>query len=109
MAYGLTRTLLRGLALSMVVAERAGQTEQALARLVEFLRRTRAVDYVRPLVRHREVSRVVLRRPLGTDLNTDVRRAAEVMLAQVGEPATATAPIFPRDARPVRRAAGPVA
>ena len=97
-AHGLTRTLLRGLALSMVVAERAGQTERALARLVEFLRRTREVDYVRPLVRHREVSRVVLRRLLGTDLDTDVRRAAEAMLVHVGKPATATALIFsPRE------------
>ena len=93
-AHGLTRTLLRGLALSMVVAERAGQTAGALARLVEFLRRTREVDYVRPLVRHREVSRTVLHRLLGTDLDTDVRRAAESMLVHVGEPATATAPIF---------------
>ena len=94
-AHGLTRTtLLRGLALSMVVAERAGQTAGALARLVEFLGRTREVDYVRPLVRHREVSRTVLHRLLGTDLDTDVRRAAESMLVHVGEPATATAPIF---------------
>ena len=97
-AHGLTRTLLRGLVLSMVVAERAGQTERALARLVEFLRRTGAVDYVRPLARHREVSRVVLRRLLGTDLDTNVRRAAESMLVHVGEPATARAPIFsPRE------------
>ena len=65
-----------------------------MARLVEFLRRTREVDYVRPLVRHREVSRTVLHRLLGTDLDTDVRRAAESMLVHVGEPATATAPIF---------------
>ena len=65
-----------------------------MARLVEFLGRTREVDYVRPLVRHREVSRTVLHRLLGTDLDTDVRRAAESMLVHVGEPATATAPIF---------------
>ena len=93
-AHGLTRTLLRGLVLSMVVAERAGQTAGALARLVEFLGRTREVDYVRPLVRHREVSRTVLHRLLGTDLDTDVRRAAESMHVHVHVPATATAPIF---------------
>ena len=97
-AHGLTRTLLRGLALAMVIAERAGQTKRALARLVDFLRRTREVGYVRPLVRHREVSRVVLHRLLGSDLDTDVRRAAESMLVHVGAPATAPAPIFsPRE------------
>ena len=67
-AQGLVRTLLRALALSMVVAHRAGQPERALARMVEFLRAVRGVDYTRPLVRHRDVSRVVLQRMLGTDL-----------------------------------------
>ncbi len=35
--HGLFRTMLRGLALSMVVAERAGQPDRALERLAEFL------------------------------------------------------------------------
>ena len=95
--HGLTRTELRGLALSMVVAHRAGQTEQALVRVVEFLRLARDVDYVRPLVRSREVSRVVLRRLLAASPEADMRDAAESMLAQLDQK-TLTAPAFsPRE------------
>ena len=91
---GLVRTLLRALALWMVVAHGAGQPDRALARLVEFLRLTRDVDYVRPLVRHREVSRTVLRRLLGTGLDEDLGRAAQSMLVQLDDPATVTASVF---------------
>ncbi len=80
---GLTRTLLRGLTLSMVVAHRAGHTEQALERVADFLSLTREVEYVRPLVRDREVSRVVLGRLLGTNPAGDMRAAGESMLAQL--------------------------
>ena len=90
---GLTRTLLRGLALSMVVAHVAGDENRAVARLIEFLRLTREVDYVRPLVRHREVSRTVLRCLLDTDAEEDVRRAAESTLVQL-EPSTTKASGF---------------
>ena len=74
--HGLVRTRLRGLALSMAVAHRAGQPDRALERLVEFIRAARGVDYTRPLVRHREVSRIVLRRLLDTDCADDLRPAA---------------------------------
>ena len=95
---GLTRTLLRCLALSMVVAHQAGQSDRAVARLVEFLRLTRKVDYVRPLVRHREVSRTVLQQLLRTDINDGGRRAAESMLVQLKEPSPVTASVFsPRE------------
>ena len=50
---------LRGLAMAMDAAPRAGHPGQALARLADFLRVTRDVDYVRPLVRHREVGRTL--------------------------------------------------
>ena len=81
--HGLTRTELRGLALSMAVAERAGQADHAVARLVEFLRLARQPDYVRPLVRTREVSRVVLGRLLDSGPGVDMHAAAEAMLAQL--------------------------
>ena len=81
--HGLVRTRLRGLALSMAVAHRAGQPDRALERLVEFIRAARGVDYTRPLVRHREVSRIVLRRLLDRDCADDLRPAAESILAQV--------------------------
>jgi len=76
---GLARTLFRGLALSMVVAERAGDEKRALSLLVEFQRLAREADYVRPLVRHREVSSAVLRRLLATQLDPDTRDAAEAL------------------------------
>ena len=94
---GLTRTLLRGLALSMVVAERAGQADRAEARLVEFLRLTRDVDYVRPLVRERETSRVVLRRLPGATGDADVRDAATSMLARLDETARTPPSFSPRE------------
>ena len=92
--HGLTRTLLRGQALSMVVAHEAGQPDRAQARLVEFLRLLREVDYIRPLARHREVSRTVLKHLLGTGPGDDVRQAAESMLAHVQKPAGAATTVF---------------
>ena len=93
-AHGLVRTLLRALALSMVVAHRAGQPDRALARLAEFLRAASGVGYTKPLVRHRDVSRAVLQRMLGTKPDEGLRAAAESMLAEVGDTPTAPAPFF---------------
>ncbi len=93
-AHGLKRTLLRGLALSMVVAHKEGRADRAQSRLTEFLRLLRDVDYVRPLVRHREASLPVLQGLLGTDLDDDVRRAAELALVHVGKSSTAASPVF---------------
>ena len=81
---GLVRTALRGLALSMAVAEASGQPDRARERLVEFLRLAREADYVRPLVRDRDVSRDVLRRLLDTGVDPGTRAAAESMLARLG-------------------------
>ena len=92
--HGLTRTRMRGLALSMVVAEAAGRPDRAEARLVEFLRSAGEVDYVRPLVRHRDISRGVLNRLLDTDVDENVRRAAESMLPRVDEPAISQSGVF---------------
>ena len=73
---GLVRTVLRSLALSMVVAHDAGDADRAVERLVEFLRLTREVDYLRPLVRHRAASVAVLRRVVDSVDDEDVRQAA---------------------------------
>ncbi|MXY23884.1 MAG: hypothetical protein F4Y45_05110 [Acidobacteria bacterium] len=94
---GLVRTLLRGIALSMSVAHRAGQPDRALERLVGFIRATRGVDYTRPLVRQREVSRLVLQRLLDTDCDDDLRPAAESLLAQVVGPETGSPCFSPRE------------
>ena len=93
-ARGLVRTRLRGLALSMVVAHGAGCPDRAVARLVEYLRVTREVDYLRPLVRHRAISRTVLRRAVGTVDDEDVRHAAESTLLQIDAPTAPTASVF---------------
>ena len=91
---GLVRTLLRSLALSMVVAHGAGRSDRAVARLVDYLGVTREVDYLRPLVRHRDISVTVLRRVLDTVDDEDVRPAAESMLLQLDAPAAPTTLIF---------------
>ena len=87
---GLTRTLMRGLALSMAAAHGGGQTQRALGRLVEFLALAREVDYVRPLVRHGATSQVLLQQLLAGDLDEDTRGVAKSMLAQVVEPSRVT-------------------
>ena len=95
---GMTRTALRGLSLSIAVAHRAGQKERALSGLVEFLRLTRDPDYVRSLVSQGEVGRFLLRGLLDTDLDTDLRGAAEALLPHVGKPDAAASPEFtPRE------------
>ena len=91
---GLVRSLLRGVALSMVAAHGAGHADRALARLVECLDLTREVDYVRPLVRHRTVSRALLRQLLDGGLAEDMRLTAESVLVQLDESSTAAASIF---------------
>jgi LuxR family maltose regulon positive regulatory protein len=80
---GLLRAELRGLALSMAAAARAGEADRAQARLVEFLGRAREAGYLRPLVREREVAEVALRRLLDDRPDALTRDAAESALAQV--------------------------
>ena len=83
--HGLVRTHLRGLALSMAVSQGAGRKGRALELVVEFLTVAREADFVRPLVRCREVSRAVLGRLLETDADPETRDAAESMLARLDE------------------------
>ena len=94
---GLTRTLLRGLALSMTVAEHAGEADRALERLGEFLRLAADSGYLRPLVRDREVSRAVLRRLLTTGLGADTRNAAESALTRLDGERPHAAAFSPRE------------
>lgn len=95
---GMIRTALRGLSLSIAVAHRAGDEDRALSRLVDFLRLLRNVDYVRPLVSQRELSRTLLRRLLGTSLAADLRGAAENALSHLGEPHPSASPeLTPRE------------
>ena len=91
--HGLLRTRLRGLALSMLAAERAGETDRALARLAEFLRLARPAEYVRPLMRSPEVGLALLRRLIDTAPDPDTRDAAESVLEQLAG-RKPNAPIF---------------
>ena len=93
-ARGLIRTVMRSLALSMVVAHHAQQPELALKRLVEFLGRARDVGYVRPLERHRDVSLTVLQQLLDGNLDGDMQETAESMLTSLGQPTATVAPEF---------------
>ncbi len=94
---GLTRTRQRGLALAMGVAERAGRPDTALSRLVEFLRLARETDYVKPLVRDRVVSRIVLRRLLDVEPDPETREAAESMIERLDGARTDTPAFSPRE------------
>ena len=57
---GLKRTRMRGLALAMVLEHRAGNPTGACARLAEYIGLFADTDYVRPLVREREISLVTM-------------------------------------------------
>ena len=85
LSHGLVRTAIRCLALSMEAAERAGQNDRATARLVDYLRLMAGTDYVRPLVRCLEVSRVVVRRLLGMQVEPGVREVSPRELEVLGE------------------------
>ena len=93
-AHGIVRTAMRTLALSMVVADHAGQPALAVKRLMEFISRARDVDYIRPLVRHRDVSLSVLQQLLEGNPDADLRAAAESMLVSLGKPPATITPEF---------------
>ena len=90
---GLVRTLLRGLALAMVVEHRARARDAAEARLVRYLGIAREVDYVRPLVRDRAIAVTVLRRLSETHPDPDTRASAAAMAGRLER--TASAPSSP--------------
>ena len=88
---GLTRTLMRALVLSMTID---ADTDRAVEPLVEFLRLTRSTDYLRPLVRHRDVSRRLLTRLLDKDPEPEVHEAARAALGHLDGPPRPSAPVF---------------
>ena len=92
---GLRRTLMRALALSMTID---ADSDRASEPLVEFLRLTRETDYLRPLVRHGDVSRNLLARLLAEDPDPEIREAAESALARLdGPPPPSVAVFSPRE------------
>ena len=97
-AHGLVRTLMRSLVASMVLEQRCGNGDRAIACLVEFLRLARTTDFVRPLVREASVSRIVMRRLLETGCDQDTIETANAILADLGRDGNAVEPAFtPRE------------
>ena len=92
---GLTRTLMRALALSMTIDAR---TDRAIEPLVEFLRLTRSTAYLRPLARQRDTSRDLLTRLLDKKPDPEIREVAASVLAHLDGPSHRSAPAFtPRE------------
>ncbi len=93
---GLRRTLMRALGLSMAID--ADDTDRAIKPLVEFLGLTRHTDYLRPLVRHRDVSRALLTRLLDGNPEPELHETAGSALARLDARPSPDAPVFsPRE------------
>ena len=101
---GLRRVLMNGLALSIVVEQRSGRTQNAQEDLVDFLRMAEETDYYRPLAREREVVLDVLPSLLRDDQAKDVHNAALALLAKLNDPVQK--PIFSARELAVLRAFG---
>ena len=105
-AHGLVRTLMRGLALAMVIEHLAGDAARAAERLAAFLAQVRTTDYPRPLVREGAVSRAVLEGLLDTSPDEPLRDTAGVMLAHLAGAPPPVAPVMaPREVEVLRELA----
>ena len=91
--YGVTRVALRCLGQSMAAACHAGDEDRALARLGDFLRVTKDVDYYRALASQREMSCDLLHKLLAKNDDADLREPAEAALAHLGRWSART-PVF---------------
>ena len=78
---GLRRTLMRGLALSMVLEQRAGESAAATGHLEAFLRLFAETPYVRPLIREREACAAVVTAFLESGAESPHRETAQLLLA----------------------------
>lgn len=95
---GLMRTLMRCLALSMLLEHRAGDADAALARLTDLLRLHAGTGYARPLIRERGTTQPLLERLLGMDIEPGTREAAEALRRRLGAAEEAAMPEFtPRE------------
>ena len=78
---GLRRTLMRGLALSMVLERRAGESAEAAGHLEAFLRLFAETPYMRPLIREREACAAVVSEFLESEVESPYRETAQSLLA----------------------------
>ena len=93
-ARGLVRTAMRSQALSVATAWHADAPDAAVERLAAYLGRVRDTDYVRPLLRDRQVSIAVLQRLLGGKPDAGLRGTAEAVLASLDKQAATAEPEF---------------
>ncbi|WP_428098698.1 LuxR C-terminal-related transcriptional regulator [Candidatus Rariloculus sp.] len=77
---GLTRTRMRGLALSVVLEQRGGEPEAAVAHLEQFLRLFAESPYAWPLVRERATCAAVVKRFLHRHRDSPRRKDARSLL-----------------------------
>ena len=78
---GLRRTLMRVLALSMVLEQRAGESAAAIGHLEAFLCLFAETPYVRPLIREREACAAVITAFLESGAGSPHRETAQSLLA----------------------------
>ena len=88
----LRRTLMRGLALSMVLEQRAGESAAASGHLEAFLRLFAETPYVRPLIREREAYAAVVTEFLVSGAELPYRETAQSLLAAMNRVETVRPP-----------------
>lgn len=81
---GLRRTLMRALALSIVLEQRAGEPEAASAHLQEYLGLFVETPYAWPLVRERTVCAALLWRFVESNVDATRDRVASLLLTSMG-------------------------
>ncbi|MYJ76267.1 MAG: hypothetical protein F4089_14760 [Gammaproteobacteria bacterium] len=81
---GLRRTLMRALALSIVLEQRAGEPEAASAHLQEYLGLFVETPYAWPLVRERTVCAALLGRFVESNVDATRDRVASLLLTSMG-------------------------
>ena len=89
---GLRRTLMRGLALSMVLEQRAGESAAATGHLKAFLRLFAKTPYVRPLIREHEACAVVVAAFLESRAEAPHRKTAQSLMAAMNRVAVVRPP-----------------
>ena len=97
-ARGLRRTLMRALALSMVLEQRAGDSEAAAGHLGDYLRLFAETPYARPVVRDRDECETVLTSYLDSPVeapgSSPDRTAAETLMATMNRAAIGPYPVL---------------
>ena len=98
---GLVRTLLRGLALSMVIEHRAGQIGGAAAHLLAYLARLPETGFSAPLIHDPDARRILPDVLAGTSPEPPIQAAIDSLLRQRGDALESDMPEFTQREREV--------